>query len=923
MVSLRSWLIETISTKLNMRFFTHDKVCKNRFYTRRFSVMGMRIKTVILFFTLFTMFSSSFAQNKIKIGILAYRGKEACLTDWKSTAEYLNNKIPEYHFVIIPLSFDEINESVKNGKVNFLVTNPAIYAELEYLYGIDRIATSQKTWNNKPIDKFGGVIFTLKSRKDINVLKDLKNKSIAAVHSTSYGGWICQWREFYHNDINPYKDFSKLEFLNTQDNTVYQVLNKKSDVGCVRTGILEKMDLEGKINLSDFKILNQQKYTDYNLCASTELYPEWPFANLKHTSSELAKKVVVALLTMPKNCKANNDDCTGWTIPEDYQSVHNCLKELHIKPYHIQKEITIGQIIQKYYIWIILGTLGLSILLFILFYIIRLNKKIKTKSLEIEKSHKFLETKVKERTEELRKKNKSLAIQIKEREKAEQAIQKLSLVVEQNSNLIFITDVNGVFEYVNPAFIQATGYTFNELKGKTPNVLKSGNTSKEEYDNLWETLKKGEIWKGEFLNKRKNGQLFYESASIFPLKNTEGEVINFVAIMEDITQKKKALDALKESENRFKLLFNSLGDAVFVTGIDTRNSGRIFEANPAAEKQTGYSHDELLTKNIIKDLTIKGTSKLMTEYREEKLKKGDTLLFVEKKRRKDGSEFWTEVIISPFKYKGKEASLSINRDISERKKVEEELLIALKKATESDRLKKAFLQNISHEIRTPMNGILSFSELLKTPNLDKESAEAIFDLLAVSGRRMINTLDDLMTIAMAETGSLKLNKTIFMLDQEIAEVIASIKPDMESKNLYFNYVSSPEITNLHINTDLKKFKTILKNLINNAIKFTPQGSILLEVTTSKRTLTNEGISIEIPHILICVTDTGIGIPEDKQKAIFERFIQADIEDKNAYQGSGLGLAISKIYVEMLGGKIWFESEEGLGSVFYVSLPSTH
>jgi len=396
---------------------------------------------------------------------------------------------------------------------------------------------------------------------------------------------------------------------------------------------------------------------------------------------------------MPVNCKANmNKDCTGWTIPQDYQAVHNCLKELHLTPYNIQGEITIGQIIKLYSVWIIIAFLGILLLFITLIYIARLNRKIKSKNLEIEKSHKELETKIWKRTEELRLKNESLSVEMKERKKAEEANKKLSLVVEQNSNLIIITDTHGKFEYVNQAFTQATGYSFEDVKGKTPSVLKSGNKSKEEYQELWTTIIKGDIWRGEFLNKKKNGQLFYESASIFPLKNTEGIVINFVAIMEDITQKIKALNSLKESENRFKLLFNSLGDAVFVTGIDNRNSGQILELNTAAEIQTGYPREELLKKNIIKDLTVEGTTVLKTEVREEKLKKGDSLRFIEEKTKKDGSTYWTEVIVSPFVYKGKETSLSINRDITNQKKSEEDLLIALKKATESDRLKKAFLQ---------------------------------------------------------------------------------------------------------------------------------------------------------------------------------------------------------------------------------------
>ena len=241
-----------------------------------------------------------------------------------------------------------------------------------------------------------------------------------------------------------------------------------------------------------------------------------------------------------------------------------------------------------------------------------------------------------------------------------------------------------------------------------------------------------------------------------------------------------------------------------------------------------------------------------------------------------------------------------------------ELLKAKEKAEESDRLKSAFLANMSHEIRTPMNGILGFSELLKEPDLTGGQQLEYIRIIEKSGKRMLNIINDIVDISKIEAGLMKLDSKESNINEQIEYIYTFFKPEVEAKGMKLFFKNPLSAKESIINTDREKLYAILTNLVKNAIKYTHNGSIEFGYNLKKDNETDE--------LEFYVKDTGIGIPKERHEAIFERFIQADISDKMAYQGAGLGLAISKAYVEMLGGKIRVESEEGEGSCFYFTLP---
>lgn len=236
-----------------------------------------------------------------------------------------------------------------------------------------------------------------------------------------------------------------------------------------------------------------------------------------------------------------------------------------------------------------------------------------------------------------------------------------------------------------------------------------------------------------------------------------------------------------------------------------------------------------------------------------------------------------------------------------------QLLEAKAKAEQSDRLKSAFLANMSHEIRTPMNGILGFAGLLKDPFLSNEDQQKYIDILEKSGHRLLNIINDLVDISKIESGQMKVVISETNIYNQAEYIYNFFRPEAESKGLQLCF-NSEVSKDFILRTDREKLYAILTNLVKNAIKYSDRG--IIEIGYRKKE----------KFIEFYVKDTGIGIPEDKQTLIFDRFVQTHDSLSSGYEGVGLGLAICKAYVEMLGGEIRVESKKSNGSVFYFTLP---
>ncbi len=473
--------------------------------------------------------------------------------------------------------------------------------------------------------------------------------------------------------------------------------------------------------------------------------------------------------------------------------------------------------------------------------------------------------------------------------------------------LAVMLDTSGNILFCNPFLRELTGYSQEEVIGRnwfrlfvppegTDELLKV-------FAQMMEDGKYEKYYENEIVTKGGERLLIAWNNSL--LRDTDGKIIGTSSIGENITERKLAEKELKRMETILKETerIAKIGgwefDVSTMKGTWTDETARIHELPPS--------------ENVIVETGL-------SFYREESKKKiekavGDAIekgipydLELEMITAK-GTRKWVRTIAQVVKKDNEVIKVfgSI-QDITARVLINRELVKAKEKAEESDKLKSAFLANMSHEIRTPMNGILGFASLLKNPELTGKKANEYIDLIHQSGERMLNIINDLISISKIEAGQMQVNKDAVSVSGLLNELYLFFKPEAERKNIRLvseNQVSEDDDM---ISTDKTKIHIVLSYLIKNALKFTHSGSISLKC---KR----KGDLLEFS-----VKDTGIGIPSDMRESVFERFRQVDTTMHSEYEGAGLGLSISKAYIEMLGGKIWVDSKPEKGSTFYFTLP---
>ncbi len=484
--------------------------------------------------------------------------------------------------------------------------------------------------------------------------------------------------------------------------------------------------------------------------------------------------------------------------------------------------------------------------------------------------------------------------------------------------------------YVNQAFVRLTGYAPEEVIGKTPRMLQGPKTDRETLLRIGKSLREQKPIVVEVVNYSKQKHEYWVELSISPVLNDQGVCTHFISIEKDITERRVMQEAAEQqaieflsSELRTRAILHSIVDGI----ITLSPNGIIESLSPAAERMFGQDALDLENMRITGLFAASSHDEIEAFLTNPQCSTRPHEL---QALHKNGNQFIAEVSVSRIECGQKPTLVMAVRDITEQKKLLMQMRMAnlraeatalelqehlkeanelRKKAEEANMAKSNFLANMSHELRTPMNAMLGMCGLLLESPLDAEQMECARTVHG-AGENLLALLNDILDISKVESGDLTLENVPFDISAMLSDIRKLFGQAAQERRLSFSLDADPLLPSC-IMGDPSRLQQVLHNLISNALKFTPQGSVVLTVGMESA-----------GRLRFAVTDTGIGIPEDKLGAIFDKFTQADASTTRKYGGTGLGLAITKELAQLMGGTITVESRVGSGSTFILSLPMT-
>jgi PAS domain S-box-containing protein len=482
-------------------------------------------------------------------------------------------------------------------------------------------------------------------------------------------------------------------------------------------------------------------------------------------------------------------------------------------------------------------------------------------------------------------------------------------MLENIPGLAWLKDDQGKYFYVNNTFLNIFNLTTDKVLGKSDFEIFPEDLARENKfsDNIVYTKKIKHVGKTTLA-----GRNFTTFKS--PILGDGGKVLGLTGFSLDISEEYKAIQSLKIERDFLQALMDNIPYTIYFKDLDCRFT----RINKAQASIIGISNPKDAIGKTDYDFFAKAHAYNTYEDERRILDTGIPLIDkTEKIKLANGVTIW--ILATKIAVRDEKGNITgivgISRDVTEKMIYEERLKEAKEKAEESDRLKSAFLANMSHEIRTPMNGIVGFANLLKSNELSDEEKNDYIRYIESCSNTLLNLIDDIIDISKIEAGHLKIREAECQVNVIMKELLDSFNNSIQNEKrtnieLRFNQPNLDE--NFTILTDPYRFKQILTNLLSNALKFTIIGFVEMGYTLSS--------NIQEDKITFYVKDTGVGIPSDKFKFIFNRFEQ--IHDNNDFyqKGTGLGLAISKNLVKLLGGDMWVESNYGKGSVFFFTIP---
>ena len=549
-------------------------------------------------------------------------------------------------------------------------------------------------------------------------------------------------------------------------------------------------------------------------------------------------------------------------------------------------------------------------------------ERIQERDIMLKEAKEDLEVRVEARTEELQ-------LEVEQRKQTEKRLQvslkeleDFKCALDQHCN-VSRTDPNGKITFVNERFCAVSKFRPEEMIGQTHRIVNSAHHPKEFFSELWRTIKSGRSWKGEVQNRAKDGTIYWSDTTVVPFCDAQGKQLQYIAIRSDITALKRieedlrlevaerigAEEALSAERQILRALIDNVPDYMYVK--DT--ACQFLVANMSVARQMGAKGPEELLGKTDFDFYPQELARTFFEDEQRVIRSGQPEINREESgldpQGNESNVLTTQV---PLQDKnGKVIGLvGIGHDITHLKKIQSEMQRAREVAEAASRAKSEFLANMSHEIRTPLNGIMGMTDLTLETELTREQREYL-ETVKVSADSLLTVINDILDFSKIEAGKIDLEAVDFDVRDSLESALKTLAVRADEKGLELLCEVAPEVPEV-ARGDITRLRQVLLNLVGNAIKFTNEGEIAVKVRQEAKERDEQTLHFT-------VSDTGIGIPENKRELIFDPFAQADSSTTRKYGGTGLGLTISHRLVHMMGGRIWVESEEGRGSQFHFTV----
>ena len=841
----------------------------------------------------------------IKFAVLAFRPKPEMQERWQALIDHLNQAQLGRQFSLEVLSYAELDAAVHDRQIDLILTQPGHYISLTHREGLlSPLATLVENEAGNALANFGGVIVTRADNPGIATLANLRGKRIATSSVSSLGSYQMQALELLQQDIHLPADATIIETGQPQDKAILALLAGTADAALVRTGVIEAMQREGKLDISRLHVLNPQRVSNFPFALSTRLYPEWPLAAMPWTNEDLSRRVAATILALPHaGDVAKATHIHGFTIPGDYRPVDELMRRLRLPPFDATPEISAADIWAKFAVILtLLSLIAVIALLAIAFILYRANRRLKNERARAARA-----------TEQLK------------------ASESRFRAIFENVDALAIQGylADGTVVYWNHSSEIVYGYSAEEAIGQSLYDLIIPSAMREAIKNeiRWMFESRRALPAARLQLISKSGQpIEVYSTHVIAETAEHGPLLFCLDI--SLAEQARAESALIDSESRQRVILEGLGEGVFGTDIH----GICTFINPAALAMLGFSEDEVLGKN--QHLLFHHHHPDGSDYPGTTCPVRLTALDGETRRlrewfwRKNGDGFPIQLTVTPKLRNGVlSGTVVVFSDISESVRIAEELdhyrnhleeqvrlrtaqLEEASTAAEAaNRAKSSFLANMSHEIRTPMNAVLGMAHLMRRDGVSTQQAERL-DKIDHATQHLLAIINDILDISKIEAGKLTLEQAPVDVGEILRGVPNLLDERVRSRGLVL-LLESDDFPACYLG-DPTRITQSLINYVGNAIKFTEHGSITLRAKCLADDDSSSTLRFE-------VEDTGIGITPEIRASLFDAFKQADSSTTRKYGGTGLGLAITRHLAQIMGGDAGVDSEPGRGSCFWLTV----